>query len=57
VDGLRTNTVAVTATGGWIIFSGSQALDEAYMPFFGAFGAACDYATVARGSANPLGML
>jgi hypothetical protein len=27
------------------------------MPFFGAFGAACDDATIARRSANPLGML
>jgi hypothetical protein len=63
VDGLRTNTVAMTATGGWSIyrwdwqFSGSQALDEAYVPFFGAFGAAWDDAMVARWSANPLGML
>ena len=57
VDGLRTNTVAVTATGGWILFSGSQALDEAYMPFFGALGAAWDDAMVARWSANPLAML
>jgi hypothetical protein len=46
IDGLRTNTVAVTATGGWTIyrwgwqFTGSEALDEAYVPFFGAFGAA-----------------
>ena len=31
--------------------------NEACMPFFGAFGAACDYATVARGSANPLSLL
>ena len=58
VDGLRTNT-----TGSWSIykwgwqFSGSQALDEAYVPFFGAFGAAWDDAMVARWSANPLGML
>lgn len=42
LDGLRTNTVAVTATGSWRIyrwgwqFSGSQALDEIYVPFFGA---------------------
>jgi hypothetical protein len=42
VDGLRTNTAATTATGSWTIyrwgwqFSGSQALDEAYVPFFGA---------------------
>jgi hypothetical protein len=63
VDGLRTNTVAVTAFGSWTIykwgwrFSGSQALDEAYVPFFGAFGAARDDAMVARWSADPLGML
>ena len=38
-------------------FSGSQALDEAYVPFFGAFGAAWDDAMVARWSADPLGML
>jgi hypothetical protein len=53
----------VTTTGSWSIykwgwqFSGSQALDEAYVPFFGAFGAAWDDAMVARWSANPLGML
>jgi hypothetical protein len=47
-------------TGSWTIhrwgwqFSGTQGLDEAYVPFFGAFGAACDYAMVARWSANPL---
>ena len=64
VDGLRTNTFAMTATGGWSIyrwdwqFSGSQALDEAYVPFFfGVFGAAWDDAMVARWNANPLGML
>jgi Concanavalin A-like lectin/glucanases superfamily len=50
VDGLCTNTTAVTATG-------SEALDEAYVPFFGAFGVAWDDAMVARWSANPLGML
>jgi hypothetical protein len=60
---MRTNTVAATATGSWTMykwgwqFSGSQALDEAYVPFFGAFGAAWDDAMVARWSANPLGML
>ena len=32
-------------------------LDEAYVPFFGAFGIAWDDAMVARWSANPLGML
>jgi hypothetical protein len=43
---MRTNTVAVTATGSWSIykwrwqFFRSEALDEAYVPFFGAFGAA-----------------
>ena len=63
VDGLRTNTTAVTATGSWPLyrfgyqFTGSEALDEAYVPFFGAFGAAWDDAMVARWSANPLGML
>ena len=63
IDGLRTNTVAMTATGGWSIyrwdrqFSGSQALDGAYVPFFSAFSAAWDDAMVARWSASPLGML
>ncbi len=63
VDGLRTNTTAVTATGSWPLyrfgyqFTGSEALDEAYVPFFGAFGVAWDDAMVARWSANPLGML
>ena len=32
-------------------------LDEAYVPFFGAFGIAWDDAMIARWSANPLGML
>jgi len=38
VDGLRANTVAMTATGGWTIyrwgwqFIGSEGLDEAYVP-------------------------
>jgi hypothetical protein len=32
-------------------------MDEAYVPFFGAFGAAWGDAMVARWSANPLGML
>jgi hypothetical protein len=41
---------------GWQ-FSGSQPLDEAYVPFFGAFGAAWDDLMVARWSANPFGML
>jgi hypothetical protein len=41
---------------GWE-FTGSEGLDEAYVPFFGAFGAAWDDAMVARWSANPLGML
>jgi hypothetical protein len=60
---VRTNTVAVTTTGSWSIYkwrwqcSGSQVLDEAYVLFFGAFGAAWDDAIVARWSANPLGML
>ena len=58
-----TNTTAVTATGTWPLyrfgyqFTVSEALDEAYVPFFGAFGAAWDDAMVARWSANPLGML
>jgi hypothetical protein len=38
-------------------FTGSEGLDEAYVPFFGAFGAAWDEAMVARWSANPFGML
>ena len=57
------NTVAATATGScaiykwrWQFFS-SEALDEAYVPFFGAFGAAWDDAMVARWNANPVGML
>ena len=50
-------------TGSWTIdrwgwqFTGSEGLDEAYLPSFGAFGAAWDDAMVARWSANPLGML
>ena len=54
---------AVTAAASWTIyrwgwqFSGNQGLDEAYVPFFGAFGTAWDDAIVARRSANPLGML
>ena len=32
-------------------------LDEAYVPFFGAFGTGWDDAMVVRWSANPLGML
>ena len=60
VDDVRTNT---TVTGSWTIYrwgwqlSGTQGLDEAYVPFFGAFGTAWDDAIVARRSANPLGML
>ena len=48
VDGLRTNTVAVTATGSCSIWqvTGSEGLDEAYVPFLGAFGAAWHYAMV-----------
>ena len=41
---------------GWQFFGG-EALDQAYVPHFGAFGAAWDDAMVARWSANPLGML
>ena len=37
-------------------FTGSEGLDEAYVPFFGAFGAAWDDAMVAHCSASPLGM-
>jgi hypothetical protein len=54
---------SATATGSWTIyrwgwqFTGSEGLDEAYLPFFGAFGAAWDDAMVARWSVNPLGML
>jgi hypothetical protein len=42
----------VTATGSWSIyrwgwqFFSSEGLDEAYVPFFGAFGAAWDDATL-----------
>ena len=63
VDSPRTNAVAVTTTGSWTIcrwgwqFAGSEGLDEAYVPFFGAYGAPRDDAMVARWSANPLGML
>jgi hypothetical protein len=63
VDGLRTNTTATTAAGSWTIyrwgwqFTGSEGLDEAYVPFFGAFGAAWDDGMVAHWSANPLGIL
>jgi hypothetical protein len=32
-------------------------LDEVYVPFFGALGAAWDDAMVARWSVNPVGML
>jgi hypothetical protein len=60
VDDVRTNT---TVTGSWTIYrwgwqlSGTQGLDEAYVPLFGAFGAARDDAMVARWSANSLGIL
>jgi hypothetical protein len=63
VDGLRTNTTATSATGSWTIyrwgwqFTGSEGLDEAYVPLFGAFDTARDDAMVARWSAKPLGML
>ena len=63
VDGLRTNTVAVPASGSWTIYkwgwqsSGSQALDEALRLFFGAFGAASDDAMVRRWHADPFGFL
>jgi hypothetical protein len=63
VNGSRTDTTVVTATGSWTIyrlgwqFSGIQGLDQAYVPFFGAFGTAWDDALVARWSADPFGML
>jgi hypothetical protein len=38
-------------------FSGTQDLDEAYVPFFGAFGPTWDDAMVAGWGANPLKML
>jgi hypothetical protein len=59
LDALRTNTVSKTAAGGWTIyrwgwqFTGSEGLDEAYVPIFGAFGAAWDDGMVAHWSANP----
>jgi hypothetical protein len=40
-----------------VVTPGSEGLDEAYVPFFGALGAAWDDAMVARWSANSLGML
>jgi hypothetical protein len=58
VDELRTNT---TATGSWTIYrwgwqlSGTPGLDEAYVPLFGAFGAARDDAMVARWCARCCG--
>jgi hypothetical protein len=63
LDGPRTNSVAVTAVGSWSIYRWgwqyftSERLNEAYVPFFGAFGAAWDETMVARWSANRLGML
>ena len=63
LDGLRTNSTATTAIGNWTIyrcgwqFTDGEGLDEAYVPFFGAFGAAWDDAMVACWSASPLGML
>ena len=45
-----------TWKGDWQ-FSGSQGLDQAYVKYFGAFGAAWDGAMVVRWSADPLGML
>ena len=38
-------------------WSSNDCLDEAYVPFFGAFGTARDDAIIARWSANPLAML
>jgi hypothetical protein len=40
-----------------MVTPGSERLDVAYAPFFGAFGTAWDDAMVAHWSANPLGML
>lgn len=55
--------VPVTTTGsrsiyrwGWR-FASSQQLNQAYVPFFGAFGTASDDPMVARWGADPLGML
>ena len=51
------------ATGSWSIykwrwqFFSSEALDEAYVPFFGAFGAAWMTPWSPATSFNPLGML
>jgi hypothetical protein len=63
VDGLRTNYYRDHGHRqldhlwlGLAVHS-SEGLDEACVPFFGAFGAAWDEAMVARWSANPLGML
>jgi hypothetical protein len=53
----------MTATGSWSLyrfgyqFTGSEALDEAHVPFFGAFGTTWDDTMVVRWSANPLRML
>ena len=63
VDACVPTQLRVTATGSWSIykwgwqFFSSEALDQANVPFFGAFGAPWDDAMVARWSANPLGML
>jgi hypothetical protein len=63
VDGVRFTTTPVTATGswtihrlGWQIFT-HEALDQADLPFFGAFGTAWNDAMVRRWSAEPLAML
>jgi hypothetical protein len=63
VDGVRVTTTAVTATGSWTIYRfgwqiyGYEALDQADIPFFGAFGTAWDDAMVQRWSAEPFAML
>jgi hypothetical protein len=50
---MRTNTTATTATASWTIyrwgwqFTGSQGFDDAYVPFFGTFGAAWEDGMVA----------
>jgi hypothetical protein len=55
--------VTVSATGSWSIhrwgwqFAFSQQVNQAHVPYFGAFGAAWDDAMDACWSANPFGML
>jgi len=56
LDGLRTNTVAVTTTGSWSIYKW-RCSTRPTCRNFGAFGAAWDDAMVARWRANPPAML